>query len=67
MNAAEMIARFAQHNPTEARKIFDLAVESALAAGDTARADDIRLQCEWHCNPEFRSAMTAEVAHLNGL
>lgn len=66
-NAAKMIALFAQHNPTEARKIFESAIANAIKASDTKRADDIRLQCEWHCNPEFRAAMTAEVARLNGL
>ena len=65
--AAKMIALFAKHNPAEARKIFESAIAEAVKAGDTARADSIRLQCEWHCNPEFRAAMTAEVARLNGL
>ena len=61
---AALIAAFARANPAAARAVFETAIASAAT---TEQADDLRLQCEYHCNPTFRKALENHTANLNGL
>jgi hypothetical protein len=61
---ASLIAAFCAANPDEGRAIFERAI---AAAPTTAKADDTRLLCEYHCNPAFKTALQSHVAGVNGL
>ena len=63
-NLPALIAAFARANPEAARAIFERAIASAATLG---QADDLRLQCEFHCNPAFRKALETHTASVNGL
>lgn len=47
--------------------LFDRSIADAVAAGDTARADDRRLLRAYFCDPAFRAKLTDWVARENGL
>ena len=64
LHNAALIAAFARANPEAARVIFERAIKAAVTP---QQADDLRLQCEYHCNPTFRKALETHTATLNGL
>ena len=63
-NLPALMAAFARANPEAARAIFERAIASAATPG---QADDLRLQCEFHCSPTFRKALETHTATVNGL
>jgi hypothetical protein len=51
----------------EVVEVFDRSIADAVAAGDTARADERRLLRAYFCDPAFRAKLTDWVARENGL
>ena len=60
---ADLIAKFAEAHPEDARRIFDEARDAKPESALDGRAAT-ELVREWYCNPAFRAGASDLVANL---